>query len=101
MRGAYCVLADNVESVSVCLSACHFFLHLICTHPKRAESLPTLMQLGGLFVEEHLGLGTWRLFRSHNHTGFLANVVVEQFAVGRHGQLALHSLVVIGAGRPV
>lgn len=53
-----------------------------------------------LFVEEHFGLGTGRFLWSHNDAGFLANVVVQQLAVGRHGQLALHPLVIVGT-RPV
>lgn len=71
------------------------------THPKRAKSLSSRMQLRGLFVEKHLGFGTWWLLWSHNNSGFLSNVVVEQFAVGRDGQLTLHSLVVVDAGRPI
>lgn len=46
------------------------------THPKRAKTLSSRMQLR-LFVEEHLGLGTRRLLRSHDDAGFLSDVVVE------------------------
>lgn len=67
-------------------------------HPECAEALATRMQV--LFVEEHLGLGTGRFLWSHNDAGLLADVVVQQLAVGRHGKLALHSLVIVGT-RPV
>lgn len=56
-----------------------------------------------LFVQKDLGLGSGRLLGTHDHVRMvlhlLANVLVEQLAVGGHGKLSLDAIVVVGAVR--
>lgn len=56
-----------------------------------------------LLVKEDLGLGSGRLLGTHDHVRMvlhlLPDVVVQQLAVGGHGQLSLDAIVVVGAIR--
>jgi hypothetical protein len=48
-----------------------------------------------VLVQKHLRLWPRRLLGPHYHAGFLLDVLVEQFAVGRDGQLSVHAFVFI------
>jgi len=56
-----------------------------------------------LLVQKDLGLGSGRLLGTHDHVRMvlhlLADVLVQQFAVGGHGKLSLDAIMMVGAVR--